>query len=329
MLQNSRNLVADFFKGKSTERPPFMPWVCRFAAKLEQVPVKSMLTDPGVLARALSNAHKLFGYDVILNHFDSTLEAEACGCGIAWPDSEWPPVISSHPLEDGTDFYDLDTDKIEDKGRIPLVMEATKRLILTKGKEVPVAAMVTGPLTLARHLKGKSFLEGLEQEDDEALDLVEDTGSICLKLCRAYCELGVDIVVVAEDFKDMMISDVAQMLGSPLKSMFNVARFYEVNSVLIGRAADDEQAVALCGLGADAVSISGSVEPDKVREKAREVKCGCSVVIPDSSFTGTDFQYADAVSGVNGPGLFLSSEWEVPYDTDVTSMHEIMKCIRS
>ncbi|UCC16314.1 MAG: hypothetical protein JSU58_08065, partial [Dehalococcoidales bacterium] len=77
MAQNSRELVTNFFEGKTTERPPFLPWVCSFAARLEQVTVKTMLSDPGVLSRALSNTHKLFGYDVILNHFDPALEAEA------------------------------------------------------------------------------------------------------------------------------------------------------------------------------------------------------------------------------------------------------------
>ena len=155
MARNSRELVTAFFEKKPIERPLFLPWVCSFAAMLEQVPVKTMLSDPGILSRALSNANKLFGYDVILNHFDPILEAEACDCEIEWKDDYWPPVITSHPLEHGTDFYDLDTEDIENKGRIPVILEATKRLILTKGKEVPIAAMITGPLTLARHLKGK------------------------------------------------------------------------------------------------------------------------------------------------------------------------------
>ncbi|UCD09802.1 MAG: hypothetical protein JSU79_03940 [Dehalococcoidales bacterium] len=330
MVQNSRELVKGFFEGKPIERPPFLPWVCSFAAKLEQVPVQSMLSDPGVLSRALSNAHKLFGYDVILNHFDTSLEAEALGCGIEWNDNNWPSVVTGHPLEDGTDFYDLDTEGIQNNGRIPVIIEATKRLILTKGKDVPVAAMITGPFTLAKHLKGKEFTRQIESEDYEALDLVEDAGSICLKLCRVYCELGVDIIVIAEDMQDINIPDVSSVLASPLKSIFNVTRFFEVNSVLIGKVNDDNQAVSLCGLGADAVSISGNVNMDHLREKARDENCRYSMTIPDSEFIQTNPKNTDLIEHAvrsGESGFFLSSEWEIPRDADVNSMHEIMKII--
>ncbi|MBN2076063.1 MAG: hypothetical protein JW762_10980 [Dehalococcoidales bacterium] len=331
MAQNSIELVKGLFEGKPANRLPFFPWVCSFAAKIEQVPVISMLSDPGILSRALSNTHKLFGYDVILNHFDPVLEAEALGCEIEWQDDDWPPTVIGHPLENGSDFSDLDTEGIENKSRIPVILEATKRLKLTKGKEVPIAAMITGPLTLARHLKGKEFTRQLESTDDEALDLVEDTGSICLNLCRTYCEMGVDILVITEDLQDPAIHDVTSVLASPLKSIFNVSRFYNVNSVLIGKVRDNNQAISICSLGADAVSVSGNINSDQVIEKAREDNCLISIAIPDSTFTQSDPESTNLIhqSITSGKsGLFLSSEWEVPQDTDINSMHEIMKIVR-
>jgi uroporphyrinogen-III decarboxylase len=331
MVQNSLELVRNYFEGKTAQRSPFFPWVCSFAATIEQVQVKSMLSDPGILSRALSSSHKLFGYDVILNHFDLTLESEALGCKIDWHDDDWPPTIIGHPLEDGTDFYDLDTENVEKKGRIPVILEATKRLILTKGKEVPIAAMITGPLTLAGLLKGKEFLGQLESADDEALDLIEDTGSICLHLCRTYCELGVDIIVIAEDIQDPGINDLTSVMASPLKSIFNVSRFYNVNSVLIGKVRNDDHALSMCSLGADAVSISGNTDTGQVREKAREQGCLSSIIVPDSAFTQPDPESINLLTQANTSGksgLFVSSGWEVPQDTDINSMHEIMKIIR-
>lgn len=331
MAQSSRELVDDFFKGKSILRLPFLPWVCSFAAKLEQVPVRTMLSDPGVLSRSLSNAHKLFGYDVILNHFDLSLEAEAIGCKIEWQDDDSPPVVTGHPLEDGADFYDLDIESIEKKGRIPVILEATKRLILTKGKEVQIAAMITGPLTLARHLKGPEFTRQLELEKGDALDLVEDAGSICLKLCKTYCELGADIIVIAEDMREMVIHDIASVLASPLKSIFNVVRFYERKSILVARVRDDEQVISLCNLGADAVSVSGDIGIEEISKKAHERNCRFSVTLPDVVFKENSPEGSELIERAvksGQPGLFLSSEWEVPRDTDVNTMHAIMKIIR-
>ena len=329
-MQSSKELVRSFFEGKPIDRPPFLPWICSLAAKLEQIPASSMFSDPGLLSRALSNAHKLFGYDVILNHFDPTLEAEALGCEVEWNDNNWPPVITDHPLKDGTDFYDLNTENIEEKGRIPVIIEATKRLILTIGKDVPIAAMITGPCTLAKHLRGKEFTRQIESEDNEALDLVEDAGSICLKLCRTYCELGVDIIVIAEDLQDIITQDVLSVLAPPLKSIFNVTKFFEVNSILISKVNDHNQAVSLCSLGVDAVSISGNINMDQLREKTRDENCRYSMTIPDSAFIQTNPENVDLIKHAvrsGESGYFLSSEWEIPRDADVNSMHQIMKII--
>jgi uroporphyrinogen decarboxylase len=329
MPQTSRELVKELFEFKKPNRPPFMPWVCSFAAKLEQVPVRTMLSDAGVLSRALSNAHKLFGYDVILNHFDLSLEAEACGCEVEWPDDDSLPVITGHPLKNGGCFSDLDTADIEKKGRIPVILEATKRLVLTKGREVPVAAMITGPLTLSRHLRGDALIEELGNDDNEALDLIEDTGSLCLKLCRAYCELGVDMVVLAENTPEEAAFDLSQVLASPLKSIFNVADYYKIKTTVICRVWNDGQAAQVFDLGADAVVVSGGIDPMNMKEKALEYNRCFSINIPDAVFLGSQSAglLQDTVKS-GEKGLFLSSGWEVPCSTNVNSMHEIMKIVR-
>jgi len=331
MAQNSREKVKNLFDGKPADRPPFIPWICRFAANLEQVPVRTMLTDAGVLSRALSNAHKLFGYDAILNHFDLSLEAEACGCEIEWQDNGTSPSLLTHPLENGGFLSDLDTADITTKGRIPVMLDATKRLILTRGKEVPVAAMVTGPLSLARRLRGTSFDDDLEQGDGDALDLVEDSGSICLAMCRAYCELGVDIVVLAEDTPEQVTFDISQALSSPLRSITNVAGYYNVKTVLLCKLWNEEQLAPVFGMAVDAFAISGSVENGLIREQADSHNSCVSLPVPDYVFLGAGPPSADLAREISGPGvkgLFLSSEWEVPASTDVNSMHDIMKTVR-
>jgi uroporphyrinogen-III decarboxylase len=331
LTQTSKELVKDLFEGKSPNRVPFMPWVCSFAAKLEQVPVKTMFSDAGILSRALINSQKLFGYDAIINILDSSLEAEAIGCEVEWPDNESLPLVIGHPLSDGKYLEDLDTSDIEKKGRIPIVLEATKRLIIIKGKEVAIAGVITGPLTLARHLKGDAFLNNLNRGDYETEELIEEAGSICLRMCRTYCEIGVDMVIVAEELLGQMSPETINIAASSLRSIWNVSEFYNVNTLIISKDCDDKQIEPILDLNANGVAISGNIDYSVLKEKALERNCAYAWNIQDSALLGTDSQSAESINEyitLKDKGFFLSTEWEVPYKTNVNRMHEIMKNIR-
>lgn len=331
MEQTSKELVRGLFEHKNVNRIPFIPWVCSFAAKLEQVPIQTMLSDGGVLARALINAHKLFGYDAIVNAFDTSLEAEACGCQVDWSDASSLPKVISHPLSEGASVEDINTSEIEKQGRVPAVLEATKRLNIIKGKDVAIAGVITGPLTLGSHLKGEAFIEDLNKDKDEALDIIEAAGSIGLKLCRAYCETGVDLIVIAEEMLGQLNPEMVQVIASPLRSIWNVASFYNVYSIALSKGCSTEHIEPVLDLQADGITLSGNIDNTLIKEKALERNCCFARSIPDSALLDTAARAGDAAReclSIKEKGLFLSTEWEVPYTTDVNAMHEVMSVIR-
>lgn len=331
MEQTSKELVRGLFEGKDPNKVPFIPWVCSFAAKLEQVSIQAMLLDPGILSKTLINAQKLFGYDAIINVFDPTLEAEACGCKIDWLDSEALPEVISHPLSEGAVIEDLDTLDFEKRGRLPVVLEATKRLNIIKGKEVAIAGLVTGPLTLARHLKGKAFLDDLNQGKGEALEIIEAAGSIGLKLCRTYCELGVDLIVIAEEMLGQLSPEMSQAIASPLRSIWNVVKFYNVHSLVLSKGCNEGHIEPILDLQAEGVALSGNINPEQVKDAALKRDCCFARSIPCSALLDTVSQAGDSTTdclSAKEKGLFLSTEWEVPYTTSVNNMHEVMRVIR-
>jgi len=331
LAQTSKELVRGLFEQKELMKVPFIPWVCSFAAKLEQVPIQTMLSDAGILSRALINAQKLFGYDAIINVFDLTLEAEACGCKIDWSDGEALPEVISHPLNEGATIEGLDTSDFEKRGRLPVVLEATKRMNIIKGKEVAIAGLVTGPLTLARHLKGGAFLDDLNQGKDEAVEIIEAAGSVGLKLCRIYCDLGVDLVVIAEEMLGQLSPEMSQAIASPLRSIWNVTRFYNVHSLVLSKGCNEGHIEPILDLQAEGVALSGNIDPTQVKDAALKRDCCFARSIPCSALLGTVSQAGDSTAdclSAKEKGLFLSTEWEVPYATSVNNMHEVMRVIR-
>ncbi len=329
--QSSKELVRGLFELRDMLRVPFIPWVCSFAAQLEQIQAKAMLSDAGILSRALINAQKLFGYDAIVNIFDSSLEAEACGCKINWGQGDALPEVTSHPLNEGAAIGDLDFTDFEKRGRLPVVLEATKRLNIIKGKEIAIIGMITGPLTLAGHLKGESFIDNLEQDTDEAAEIISAAGSIALKLCRTYCETGVDAIVIAEETLGQINPAVYQAVASSLRSIWNVSRFYNVHSLVLSKGCRNEDIEPILELQADGVAISGDMDYAQVKDAALKRNCCFARSISSSSLldsvTAVGDSTADCLSSA-GKGFFLSTEWDVPYSTSVNNMHEVVRIIR-
>jgi uroporphyrinogen-III decarboxylase len=331
--QTSKELFANLFQMKSLTRLPFIPWISTFAAKLEQIPVQKMFSDATSLSRSLQNAQKLFGYDGITIVFDPTLEAEACGCEIKWNDKGELPVVVCHPLGEGTDIEDFDISEIEKKGRISIAVDAVKRIGMLKGKEIPILGVVTGPLTLARFLRGDSFIPELENPSQETIELLELAQKINLKLCNAYCKLGVDAVVIAEkSLGELHYGLINTMIAPGLETIWKVARYYNAYSIILTRDCSEKHIEPIFRLQADGVVMSGNIDQRLIRDAAIKYNRCFSINIPCSALLGTQAELNDVLrrclSTQEGNGVFLSTEWEVPFGTSVANIHEIMKIIR-
>ncbi|MEK7353022.1 MAG: uroporphyrinogen decarboxylase family protein [Chloroflexota bacterium] len=330
MVQSSKELVRSLFQLRELAKVPFIPWVCSFAAQLEQVEVETMLSDAGSLSRALINSQKLFGYDAIVNVFDPSLEAEACGCKVDWSQAEALPKVVSHPLSEGAKIEDIDISNFEKRGRLPAILEATKRLNIIRGKEVAIIGLITGPLTLARHLKGETFVTDLNQGAEEAKKVIALAGNVGLKLCRTYCELGVDVIVIAEEMLGQIKPNQYQAVAAPLRSIWNVARFYNVHSLLLSKGCHQEHIEPILALQSDGVALTGDIDYTYLMGAALKRKCCYARSIPGSALLGTLSQVKDSTLDClssKGRGFFLSTEWEVPYATDVNNTHEVMRVI--
>lgn len=331
--QTSKELFKNVFQMKSLTRLPFIPWISSFAAKLEQIPVRKMLSDATLLSRSLQNAQKLFGYDGITVVFDSTLEAEACGCEIKWSNTEQLPVVIRHPLGEGSEIKDLDISEIEKKGRVPVALETAKRINILKGKEIALIAVITGPVTLARFLRGDSFIPQLESPSQETMELIELAQKVNLKLCNAYCKQGVDAIVIAENSLGEIPPDlISMMIGPVLETISKVVRYYNAYSIILTRDCSERHIEPIFQLQADGVVISGNIDQEAIRNAAMKYNRCFSMNIPCSALLGTQAELNDVLkrclSTQERKGFFLSAEWEVPYDTPVANIHEIMKSIK-
>lgn len=330
--QTSKKLVRDLFRLSELPRLPFIPWVSTFAARLEQISVKEMLSDPTTLSNSLENAQELFGYDAIISVFDPSLEAEACGCRIAWGAEGELPTVVGHPLMEGATIEDLAFSEIEKRGRLPIILESARRLSITKGKEVALIGVITGPLTLAAHLRGGIHEADASEGSGEVGALIGLAGKIAVRLCRVYCEMGMDIVAIVDENLGQSPPDLHREVASVMRTIRNIAGFYNAYSLVITRGCRQDNIGPILRLEADGMALAGDTGYKQIESSAPGHDRCLSISIPSSALLGTlaELRAAllDRIAMLGKRRLFLSTEWDVPYQTDPSNMHELVRAIR-
>jgi len=321
--ETSREAVRKVLSGGRASFLPFIPWVCIHAAKLQQVPLRDMLNDPSLLTRALENAQRLYGYDMVVNIFDTTIEAEACGCPVKWGNDRELPVVETHSTIDHLSEGDISN--IMNKGRLPVVIETTKRLKITLGRTVAIAGVVTGPFTLASHLKGQNIAVALNDNPETAEGVVELAGKVCLEVCKSYCELEVDVIVLADSVMPQLSERHFPLALSALGPMVNVIRFYDGLSLLLASGCTLDSLGLLSNLETDGMVVDGSVEAELGQGGSRSI---VGQTIPSSLIEGPKEPLIAHIDHSLKEGHFLSTEWQVPYDTPPENIHHLMKYIK-
>jgi uroporphyrinogen decarboxylase len=293
-----------------------------------------MLTDPTQLSKALKNAQSLYNYDAVTCVFDPSLEAEACGCPVIWGDDYDIPSVSAHPAGDLAEISRIDITDIATRGRLPVVVEAAKRLKIALGRRVAIVGVVTGPLTLAGSLIGRDIIEALDERQEEAQSLVAVAARVAVEVCKAYCSLELDGVMVADRFASRLPLKHSDKLRSLLTPLWNIVRFHNAYSILWSEKGDPSALECLCSAGADAVAAV--VTPGFADLKTMMVNKSNLVfgaAIPSTLLASGATELEEYVTNYLRAGtdrrMFLTTEGEVPGNTSPEHIHGIMKAIAS
>lgn len=146
---------------------------------------------------------------------DPSLEAEALGGIVEWKDQEMPSV-KEIPITQEL----LSSDFLE-RGRVPIVKEVTQRLVKVRGKDLPIIATITGPVTILKTLyrtKCNSDL-GLMRKQ------IEEITKALIGLCQAFGDAKVDGILINEDLLDTALWEECK---SVYKTLFNVIKYYNI-----------------------------------------------------------------------------------------------------
>ncbi len=195
----------DILEGKGTDIPPVGTVTTSPVMELMEITGAKRPEadrDPVKMAQLAASLHNTAGFEIIRFPFDVTVLGEAMGCEIDPGTEARTPAVIGHPFKE---VFQADPENIkvpEDllkKGRIPVVLEATRILKKEVGQKVPIIAGLEGPVDLASYMCGiKTFLKWTIKKPE----LVKTIINMCVDACILYANeclrSGADAVVIAD-----------------------------------------------------------------------------------------------------------------------------------
>ena len=195
----AKQLLIDAYRGKRTEKPPWVPYAGVHCAFLINEPADKMLQDPELLAKGVVNAAKRYNADGIPLVFDLSVEANSIGCDLKW----WPdnvPSVTNHPCSDKTPKDAGLEMPTKESGRWPVLYEAA-RIAKPQLDELDCVMMglFCGPLTLASHLAG----------------VIKFAGEVGAEAAKFYAEMGCEIIAIVDPVASQIKSETFQQFVTP------------------------------------------------------------------------------------------------------------------
>jgi hypothetical protein len=181
-MKSDKNLLLSALRGESVNRPPWVPFVGVHGGSLAGCDATAYLQDADRIVAGLTAAASRYHPDGLPVVFDLQLEAEVLGCDLMWA-KETPPAVARHPLGDDYAIENLPTFSAQ-AGRLPVVWDAVQRIKAAMGESVALYGLLTGPLTLALHLRGEDVLLDMFDEDENVPRLLDYCAQVAQRTQR-------------------------------------------------------------------------------------------------------------------------------------------------
>lgn len=314
-----KEILLNALQCKPTPRTPWVPFVGVHGGALIGKDATEFLNSTDAIVEGLKIAKDKYKADGIPVAFDLQLEAEILGCRLAWA-KETPPSVASHPLGEDYDVDSLPEFSV-DKGRLPVVLEAVRRLSKEFNNETALYGVLTGPLTLALHLRGDDVLLDMYDEEEDALDLFDYCTDIAIKVAEAYIDAGADVIAVV----DPMVSQIGpdhfkDHIAPRLDRIFEAVRAKKAYSSLFVCGNATRNIEAMCDTKCDNISIDENVDMAMLSKCAREkgisyggnMQLTTVLLLGDESDTQRDVLRCFDLSG-RDEGFILAPGCDLPY----------------
>jgi uroporphyrinogen decarboxylase len=192
-----RERIERLLAGQPADRVPFCPAVYEHKAALIGTTPSLLARDPDLLERAILREAELYQADLLVVGCDVyNVEAEAAGCEVHFSDSNDVPSIVTRVLSPGDDLSRLEIPDPEKDGRMPVFLEAGRRVAAALGGEIVVRGALSAPFSIAAELVGaERLLIALIDDPGWVAGLLGLAARIVRAYGRAFHERGLGVIL--------------------------------------------------------------------------------------------------------------------------------------
>ena len=199
-------------QARSGERRLVIPIMTHPGIELCGCTVRDAVTDGQVHARAILALNDRYPADACTVIMDLTVEAEAFGAHIVFPENEVPSVTDAL-VHDRAEVEALQIPSL-DAGRVPQYLKANSIVAEATGSK-PLFAGCIGPFSLAGRLFGMTeLMMAIYTEPETVQLLLEKCTQFIGEYCRALKQAGAQGVVIAEPAAGLVSNEDCSLYSS-------------------------------------------------------------------------------------------------------------------
>lgn len=255
-----KELVFAALRHQTTPRAPWVPFAGVHSGLLIGADATQVLTDEDTLVKALLEVNRLYRPDGQPVVFDLQLEAEILGCDLVWT-KDGPPSVASHPLTDTMTVPCRCTLPKPDQGRLPLVLNAMRRMKKEVGETTALYGLICGPFTLASHLRGNDLFMDMYDDDEYVKDLLAYCTECGKLMCNYFIEAGMDVIAVVDPLVSQISSShFEEFLTEPYQELFEHIREKGAFSSFFVCGDASRNLEVMCKTNPDSISVDENVD---------------------------------------------------------------------
>jgi len=192
---NGKERIFAAMSHENTDTVPWVPFAGVHAGKLKGFDARQVLNNGDKLIASLLEVNRVYDPDGQPVVFDLQVEAEILNCELMWSDKA-PPSVATHPFATCMEIPKKFPEKND--GRLPLILQAMRTMDQRVGQRTALFGLVTGPLTLASHLRGTEIFMDMFDHPDFLLELLAYCTEVGRRISELYIANGMHVIAVVD-----------------------------------------------------------------------------------------------------------------------------------